>query len=390
MGQSSLNIVLSNNLDLISHSLFFNAIKDNIGMISNAEIDNNTAQNNTALVQASTTQVNLSQEINREDSSTNEVDQEDPELMDPTFRKLKKKNLIKMKTDRKTNFRDTTETETENESGKDEETTAHKMHLSSLKANTSTKIRIEQTSSEEESTEEAHSKKSTHNRSKLNANSSTLSSPNISVRSRRLSARLNTSLKCDTLTIENTSTEHDDTSSDSESAYEKPPRTLRRSVATEPVVMSSKPVSTITITKLNTAKSAATKACSVVLPKLDESQLSQKDASMIENENDERRKSPRCKSQQVRTSRESIKNNLSVASTKGTDKTRRCTSLNNKNTASATDHGSDNEPPKKVARRTPLSEAESDSKQSKTAKVLGRTVSTRTNTPSRASPRNKK
>ena len=77
---------------------------------------------NSSTLSTASQQQNPTQEYNSDQNliSNSESNQEDPDLVDYTFRKLKKKNLLKInskpsKTQTKWNARDTTETETETE-----------------------------------------------------------------------------------------------------------------------------------------------------------------------------------------------------------------------------------------------------------------------------------
>ena len=344
-------------------------LKDEIGKvdINNATVSIVNANSSTTVLpqQQMPTQEN-NDELNL--ISNSESNQDDPDLIDHTFRKLKKKNLLKInskpsKSQAKSNFRDTTETETENESGKDDEqkivnqkASQSLLRISSQINKSKIKIKIDETTSDESDSEDLQLNKTNSKRGKSNSNNS-LSIQNNSKRSKRLSKKLDSSKVTETLTINDT-TENDSNSEDKES--EQPSRILRRSLLKEqiktqgPIVSkatSSK--SSIKITKLN--PNNAVIPCHVALTRLDESRLSLK-ADLSITENEETRKSTRLSrnSPQLRNSRDSTKNNLS-AEAKGKDASRRCVSLNNNFGA---DHGSDNEPPKKVARRTPSSQSE--------------------------------
>lgn len=318
---------------------------------------------NSSTLSTASQQQNPTQEYNSDQNliSNSESNQEDPDLVDYTFRKLKKKNLLKInskpsKTQTKWNARDTTETETEteNESEKVDGPKARNQKAApkSLLATTNSqmnmskvKIKINESTSDESDSGDLQSKK----RGSI--------IQNMSKRSKRLSKKFDSNKTTETLTINDT-TENDSSSEDKEP--EQPSRILRRSLAKEQVKVQdsavSKPASSktsIKITKLNPNKDL--KLCHVALTRLDESRLSPKgDTSLTEDE--EKRKSTRMSrnSPQLRNSRDSTKNNL-VVDLKGKDASRRCVSLSNN---TAVDHGSDNEPPKKVARRTPSTQSD--------------------------------
>jgi hypothetical protein len=331
--------------------------------------------------------------------TNSESNQEDPDLIDHTFRKLKKKNLLKInskptKSQPKSNARDTTETETENETEIEQRTVNQKSSHSILRVNNQVnkskvasrvKITIEQTSSDESENEESQLKNTKRGKSRLDNSSF---SQNTSTRSKRLSKTLDSSKNIETLTINDT-TENDSSSEDKE--LEQSSRVLRRSLGKEqikihePIVSNpTKSKSSIKITKLN--PSSSLKSCHVALTRLDESHLSQnKKQDNSINEDEESRRSTRINrnSPQPRSSRDSTKNHL-LADVKGKDASRRCVSLNNNNSQ---DHGSDNEPPKKVARRTPSTQSELKNQRSGSAVPKNTNAANLRQSPRRCSPR---
>jgi hypothetical protein len=329
--------------------------------------------------------------------TNSESNQEDPDLIDHTFRKLKKKNLLKInskltKSQPKSNARDTTETETENETEIEQRTVNQKSSHSILRVNNQmnkskvasrVKIIIEQTTSDESEYEESQLKNTKRGKSRLDNSSF---SQNTSTRSKRLSKTLDSNKTIETLTIDDT-TESD--SSSEEKELEQSSRVLRRSLGKEQIKIQEPPVSkptksSIKITKLN--PSSSLKSCHVALTRLDESHLSQnKKEDRSINEDEETRRSTRLSrnSPQPRNSRDSTKNHL-LADIKGKDASRRCVSLNNNNSV---DHGSDNEPPKKVARRTPSSQSELKNQRSGSAVSKTTNAAHLRQSPRRCSPR---